>query len=213
MHIIGKGSSGTLTDIVSDCNRNKAATEQTQTRNKTCTKQCVLKFVAIHHFHPAIIHCSFNTKKKQYRLPKIIGVQFVKYVVQRNGMANGYTDSDRYSHKINNDSYSVVPSYTLIASREDMYKVNHKTVDTTTLLYVPGCCTECGKQHTTDERVIEVAKKSKISEFFAYTGICPTCRSGFIGCMKVRNRSNYLDSNFLTRRIDLYDIFDMIYLI
>jgi hypothetical protein len=38
--------------------------------------------------------------------------------------------------------------------------------------------------------VVEVAKKSMISDFFAYTGICPSCKRDFIGCMKVWNRSN-----------------------
>lgn len=62
-----------------------------------------------------------------------------------------------------------------------------------TLLCIPERCTTCNKRYT-DERVLEVANKSYISDFFAYTGICHTCRNDLIVAAKVVNRSSNYSS-------------------
>jgi hypothetical protein len=62
-----------------------------------------------------------------------------------------------------------------------------KRIQTSTSVY----CTNCKKRHS-DARVLQEAKKFKISEEYADMGICPSCRAEFIGAMKVWNSSKSL---------------------
>ena len=105
---------------------------------------------------------------------------------KKNNITNR-TSLSRLKEQMGEDAYNKMKNLA-----QQMYRyANQNMKGIQTSVYESEYCTDCKNQQT-DERVLQVAKKSKISEMYAYMGICPSCRNNFIGSMKVLNSSKSL---------------------
>ena len=105
---------------------------------------------------------------------------------KKNNITNR-TSLSRLKEQMGEDAYNKMKNLA-----QQMYRyANQNMKGIQTSVYESEYCTDCKNQQT-DERVLQVAKKSKISEMYAYMGICPSCRNNFIGSMKVLNSSKNL---------------------
>ena len=109
---------GKLMDFASINNRQQSVTSPTATRTRfqSSTVKQSRKYVAYHHFHPAAIAYSGNTKN--YNITCDIPLQYVKDNIQtKSGNKNGFEDMDVITGTVD---YHFVPSYPIDRAKGDL---------------------------------------------------------------------------------------------
>ena len=105
-------------NVASIDNRNRQKNAPSQTRDQAKQTARQYRYVAWHHFHPAAIH-KYALTQNRLCIKDYVDADFVKTIIQADGSANGYEESDRFDK----DRYYFVPSYSASNAKDDVEKV------------------------------------------------------------------------------------------